>query len=71
MKILFPTAECEPFAKTGGLGDVGSALPNQLAKQSIDIRVIMPFYHKVQEYFEYQVYFVLTEIMTDKEGGFE
>ena len=71
MKILFPTAECEPFAKTGGLGDVGSALPNQLAKQSIDIRVIMPFYHKVQEYFENQDNLVLTEIMTDKEVGFE
>ena len=52
MKILFSTAECEPFAKTGGLGDVGSALPNVLIKESIDIRVIMPFYQKVREYFD-------------------
>lgn len=71
MKILFTTAECEPFAKSGGLGDVGSALPIELVKQSIDIRVIMPFYQKVQDYFDNQEDLTLTEILTDKEVSFD
>ncbi len=30
MKVLYVTAECWPFAKTGGLGDVAYALPKAL-----------------------------------------
>ena len=30
MKVLMATAEAEPFAKTGGLGDVLGALPQAL-----------------------------------------
>ena len=40
MKVLYATAECWPFAKTGGLGDVSYALPKSLKKEGIDVRVI-------------------------------
>jgi glycogen synthase len=42
MKVLYATAECWPFAKTGGLGDVSYALPKALKKEGIDVRVILP-----------------------------
>ncbi|MCL2546413.1 MAG: glycogen synthase GlgA [Oscillospiraceae bacterium] len=44
MKLLYVTSEATPFVKTGGLGDVGGALPKALAKQGIDVRVVMPLY---------------------------
>ncbi|PYM54397.1 MAG: hypothetical protein DMD79_24630, partial [Candidatus Rokuibacteriota bacterium] len=31
MRVLFVASEVEPFAKTGGLADVASALPRVLA----------------------------------------
>ena len=40
MKVLYATAECWPFAKTGGLGDVSYALPKSLKKEGIDVRVM-------------------------------
>ncbi len=49
MKILFVSAECAPFAKTGGLGDVSAALPRYLAVRGHDVRVVLPFYAKVRE----------------------
>ena len=36
MKVLYVTAECWPFAKTGGLGDVAYALPQALKKEGIN-----------------------------------
>lgn len=47
MKILFATSEAEPFIKTGGLADVSGALPIALAKESLDIRVILPLYENI------------------------
>lgn len=47
IKVLFATAEAAPFAKVGGLGDVGGALPASLLQNfsdEIDIRTIMPFH---------------------------
>ncbi len=44
MKILFISAEVNPFAKVGGLGDVAGSLPKFIKKMGHDIRVILPYY---------------------------
>lgn len=49
MKILFVSSEVAPFAKTGGLGDVGAALPRALRAAGHDVRVVMPCYRRVLE----------------------
>ena len=42
MRVLFAGAECVPFFNTGGLGDVLGSLPNQLAKEGVDVGVVLP-----------------------------
>mgnify|MGYP000347231773 CR=1 FL=1 len=54
MKILYVTAECWPFVKTGGLGDVSYALPKALKKEGADVRVIMPKYSTIPAYLKDQ-----------------
>ncbi len=49
MKILHAASECFPLAKTGGLGDVVSALPAALRKLGIDARVCLPAYRGVAQ----------------------
>jgi starch synthase len=49
MKVLFAIAEAAPFAKTGGLGDVGGSLPAALAAAKIDVRVMLPKYGFIPE----------------------
>ena len=48
LKILFLSAEVAPFAKTGGLGDIGGSLPKALKAMGHDVRVIMPAYQKIE-----------------------
>ena len=51
--VAFIGSECYPFVKTGGLGDVMSALPKALAKLNLDVKVILPRYKCIpQEYQE-------------------
>ncbi|RYG67732.1 starch synthase, partial [bacterium] len=47
MKIAFIAAECAPFAKTGGLGDVVGALPKALVRLGHDARVFIPLYSSI------------------------
>ncbi len=47
MKILFIAAECAPFIKTGGLGDVIGSLPKALNRENTDTRVILPLYSSI------------------------
>ena len=47
MKVLFAASEAVPFAKTGGLADVIGSLPKELAKQGLDVRVILPKYEDI------------------------
>ena len=49
LKILFLSAEVAPFAKTGGLGDIGGSLPKALAKMGHEVRVVMPAYKNIEE----------------------
>lgn len=58
MKVLFVSSEVEPFAKTGGLGDVAGALPRYLIKQDCDVRVIMPYYKTIRAKYENQTTFL-------------
>ena len=52
MKILMVSSEVEPFAKTGGLGDVVGSLPKALNDLDMDCRVIMPLYSKIADKFK-------------------
>ena len=54
LKVLFAAAECAPFFKTGGLGDVAYALPKELVKKNVDCRVILPFYQKMPASYQAQ-----------------
>ncbi|MEO8539607.1 MAG: glycogen synthase [bacterium] len=42
MKILFASAEVDPFSKVGGLADVAAALPQRLLQIGHDVRVVAP-----------------------------
>jgi starch synthase len=47
MHIVFAASECAPWAKTGGLADVVSALPRTLAKFGHKLSVFIPYYRQV------------------------
>lgn len=47
LRILFVTAECAPWSKTGGLADVSASLPAALRAIGVDARVLTPLYQGV------------------------
>lgn len=47
LNILIVSAECTPFAKSGGLGDVVGALPKYLEKTGNRVIVVMPLYSAI------------------------
>lgn len=47
MRIVFVSAEVNPYSKVGGLGDVAGALPAELASLGVDITVMTPAYATV------------------------
>lgn len=55
MKVLFVATECTPFIKTGGLADVIGALPKELKKEGVDVRVVLPKYEAIPESFQSQM----------------
>ena len=42
IQVLYVTAECAPFIKAGGLGDVASSLPAALT--GCNVHVVLPYY---------------------------
>ena len=49
LNILFVSSEVDPFAKTGGLADVSSALPKAIKDLGHEIRIMMPRYRFISE----------------------
>ena len=49
LKVLYVASEAVPFVKTGGLADVAGALPKELKKQGVDVRVVIPKYSGIKE----------------------
>jgi starch synthase len=47
MKVVYLSSEIVPFASTGGLGDVGAALPKGLAHEGVEVIRMMPLYQKI------------------------
>ena len=52
MKILFVVSEVEDLVKTGGLADVGKALPLALAELGHDVKIVMPYYKQLADKFK-------------------
>jgi starch synthase len=47
LKIAYIAAECDPYAKTGGLADVVGALPGALKKLGHEVIIIMPLFKSI------------------------
>src|SRR5215470_15324663 len=45
-RVLMVTPEAQPYAKTGGLGDVLAALPSALRGVDVDVSVCLPAYRR-------------------------
>lgn len=54
-KILFLASECVPFIKTGGLADVVGSLPKCINKEEFDIRVMIPKYMAITDFYKEQM----------------
>ncbi|BBB91096.1 MAG TPA: glycogen synthase GlgA [Methylomusa anaerophila] len=53
--VLFVAAEAHPFIKTGGLGDAVGSLPQELKKQGVEVRVILPKHDKIPAHWREQM----------------
>ncbi|KAK9682372.1 hypothetical protein RND81_10G069200 [Saponaria officinalis] len=49
MNVILVAAECAPWVKTGGLGDVAGALPKALARRGHRVMVVVPRYSEYPE----------------------
>ncbi len=49
MKVLLVSSEVSPFAKTGGLADVTGALPKELEKLGVEVKIMMPDYRMINK----------------------
>ncbi len=48
MKVLYIAAECKPFSKTGGVGDVAGELPGAIRECGVDIEIVTPLYGRAK-----------------------
>ncbi len=55
MQIVFASAECAPFVKTGGLGDVAGSLPAALVRAGAEVIVMVPKYVTIKDEYKAQM----------------
>ena len=55
MQIVFASAECAPFVKTGGLGDVAGSLPAALVRAVAEVIVMVPKYATIKDEYKAQM----------------
>lgn len=55
MQIVFASAECAPFVKTGGLGDVAGSLPAALVRAGAEVIVMVPKYATIKDEYKAQM----------------
>ena len=55
MQIVFASAECAPFVKTGGLGDVAGSLPAALVRAGAKVIVMVPKYATIKDEYKAQM----------------
>ena len=55
MQIVFAAAECAPFVKTGGLGDVAGSLPAALVRAGAEVIVMVPKYATIKDEYKAQM----------------
>lgn len=55
MQIVFASAECAPFVKTGGLGDVAGSLPAALVRAGAEVIVMVPKYATIKDDYKAQM----------------
>ena len=55
MQIVFASAECAPFVKTGGLGDVAGSLPAALVRAGAEVIVMVPKYATIKGEYKAQM----------------
>ena len=49
MKIVFAISEVEDLVKTGGLADVGKALPLALQAAGHEVSIFLPYYKTIAQ----------------------
>jgi len=55
VKVLMVASEGHPFIKTGGLADVIGSLPAALKNNNVDVRVVLPKYMDIPDFFTSQM----------------
>ena len=55
MQIVFASAECAPFVKTGGLGDVAGSLPAALVRAGAEVILMVPKYATIKDEYKAQM----------------
>ena len=48
-KVLYIASEAMPFVSTGGLADVIGSLPIDVAKEGVDVRVVLPLHSRIAD----------------------
>jgi starch synthase len=70
MNVVFVGAECAPWSKTGGLGDVMGALPKALARRGHRVMAIAPRYQNYDDAWETGVRHRMRVFHQDVEVGY-